>query len=200
MRAMIIGVLLCVTGSAHAAALGGKPTGDRARVERCSRLFGDLRAHQDNARARARRLDWVDEEQSGVTIAHAAEEWEEPINLELGGLKLVGTRGRAALFQITTALAASTGCPAGIYPVSVDARLTARTHVLAVLRRGVLVDHRGRLGFIKAPRAGEPRWLLAWRMRASLPPPPAGAGVSMENIYNSPVDNSSGAVYRHVFR
>jgi hypothetical protein len=186
MRAQVIIGSLLVTGSAYAAALtsSGAPAGDRARVGQCAALFGDLRARQENARARSKRLDWVDEEQSGVTIAHAAEEWEDPITLELGGLRLVGTRGRAAMFQVTAALAASTGCPAGVHQVHVDARLAAWTRVLAVLQRGVLVDHRGRLGFIRAPHAGEPRWLLAWRMRASLPPPPPG-GVTLDNIYSS---------------
>jgi hypothetical protein len=146
-------------------------------ARQCAALFGDAVARRTNAASRARNLDWVDEEPTGVTIAHAAEGWDEPAAIQLRGIRLVRTRAAGiAEVQLSPEAARAAGCVAGTYVVGMDSSLGLQARVLAVMRHGVLVERRGRLAFITAPGMEHPRWLLAWRMRATLQPPAPGSG------------------------
>jgi len=151
------------------------------RAEACPALFGDQQVRSDNSARRARTLDWVDEEEDGVTVAHTNGRWKEPIRLRVRGVQLVSVRSNRAVVQISPTLAAAAGCQPGDYQVRVDDALTANTRVLAVLSHSVLVEHRGRLGFIAPRGTDSPRWLLAWRMNGEVRPTPAHL------LYRSPI-------------
>jgi hypothetical protein len=142
---------------------------DAFRAQRCAALFGDHELRARYSSQRARRLDWVHEDENGVTVAHMEESWEEPVRLKLRGVRFVGVRGSTALFQVDPKMAGAVGCQGGIYALGIDHALGRHVRVLAVLRRGVLVEHHGQLGFIAAQGVRDPRWLVAWRLRAEVP-------------------------------
>jgi hypothetical protein len=163
-------LILGVCGPARArppvSATGIEALGARS----CKALFGDRQLRAKHAKQRAKQLDWVREDEDGVTVAHMEEGWgEEPVRLTVRGTRLAGVRGSTALFQLSAARAAAVGCPAGTYALGVDHALGRHVQILAVLSRGVLVEHRGQLGFISAPGVRDPRWLVAWRLRAEVP-------------------------------
>lgn len=153
----------------HSPAVAARP---KARA--CSPLFGDARARTRNQRLRQSALDWVQEEDSGVTIAHTRESWGEPVAMLLRGVRLVRIVGqrdqRRAEVALAPGLAREVGCAAGRYTIGVDALVGKGTRVLEVLDSGLLVERRGVLGHVARPGAVRPRWLLAWRVRAELPP------------------------------
>jgi hypothetical protein len=167
-------VCTALPGVARAETLVGAVAATAARPgeQQCAALFGDVAARRANAALRARNLDWIDEEQSGVTIAHAAEGWEEPTRIEVKGLRLLRTRPDAGIaeVQLSSSAARTAGCAAVTYLVGVDAALGFQARVLAILRHGVLVERRGQLVFLSSRGVPPPRWLLAWRMRATLRP------------------------------
>lgn len=146
-----------------------KGSDDALQAQRCAALFGDRELRARHASQRAKRLDWVHEDENGVTIAHLEERWEDPVRLRVRGARFVGVRGSRALFQVSSSMAGAVGCPAGTYALGIDHALGRHVQVLAVLHRGVLVEHHGQLGFIAAPGVRDPRWLVAWRMRAEIP-------------------------------
>jgi hypothetical protein len=130
----------------------------------CRALFGDARTRARNAAHRTETIEFIEEDASGVTLAHASDRWEEPWSLQLTGLELVAIEGESALFEVKPGLASSVGCSAGTYRVTVDDALSRDTHVLAVLRQAVLVELRGTLRYILLPGAEYPLWLVAWRL------------------------------------
>lgn len=146
---------------------------DAFRAQRCAALFGDHELRARHASQRAKRLDWVHEDENGVTVAHMEEQWEEPVRLNLRGARFVGVhvrnQGSTALFRVSSGMAGAVGCPAGTYALGIDHALGRHVRILAVLRRGVLVEHHGQLGFITAPGVRDPRWLVAWRLRVEVP-------------------------------
>jgi hypothetical protein len=131
----------------------------------CTGLFGDARSRAWNAGRRAALLDFIDEDESGVTVAHANGWWEEPRRLRLDGMRLRSIERGAAVVELSGALARTCKCRPGRYRLKTDDLLAARTRILGVLGSGILVEHRGRLGFIGGR---SPRWLMAWRMRGEV--------------------------------
>jgi len=167
--------LLALPASAIASGLAPAPSRSPARTRsaiHCAALFGDARAQAGNASARAHRLDWVDEEASGITLAHSHPGWGDPVRLQLRGLELrriEPSAGQAsAIFDLSPAVARTVGCPAGEYALALDHELMPSMRILAILQRGVLVEHRGGLGFVALPGTELPRWFVAWRMRATV--------------------------------
>jgi hypothetical protein len=167
--------LLALPGLATAAppVFGGQRVPQlAAQADACPALFGDQQVRSHNSARRAHTLDWVDEDEDGVTVAHTNGRWKEPVRLRVRGVQLVSLRSKRAVVQISPTLAAAAGCQPGNYEVQVDDALTANTRVLAVLNSSVLVEHRGRLGFIAIRGTDSPRWLLAWRMNGEVRPSP----------------------------
>ena len=166
---VVLGLGLLVAGPALAAP---PAAADRSPASQCPALFGGEQNHQRNAARRQRLVDWIEEDEDGVTIVHTSHAWrKDPYPLHLRGLRLVRVAGGQATFELDAAAAAHTGCRAGVYRLGVDSSLSRRTRVLAVLSSVVLVEHHGRLAFIAPAGADVPgRWLLAWRMDGELPP------------------------------
>jgi len=126
----------------------------------CRPLFGPP------AQSRPTKLYWIHEEPGGVTIAHSSDSWDEPVALVVRGLTVLGSRptsrGLRAQVSVSEQLARAVGCRAGAYELGVGDSLTSRGRVLAVLSHAVLLEQGGRLAFMVASGALEPRWLLAW--------------------------------------
>jgi len=139
------------------------PTG-RAR---CPKLFGGPKSRKRAEARRARLLHMVLEEPSGITIAHSHLRWTgDPHQLEIEGVELVSiddeTSPRTAVLRVSGQAAGRVSCDPGPYRVSRDDAIGRRTRILAVFGDGVLVEHGGRLGYLLAPDADPPRWLVAW--------------------------------------
>lgn len=134
--------------------------------ERCPRLFGGPRSRKRAEARRERLLHMVLEEPSGITVAHSRLRWNgDPHQLEIEGVELVSTDDespRTAVLRVSGGAAGRVGCDPGPYRVSQDDAIGRRTRVLAVFREVVLVEHGGRLGYLLAPDADPPRWLVAW--------------------------------------
>ena len=162
-------VLLAARPVSAAPPVEGDSRATPGAPQHCPVLFGDGETLAYNATFRARRIDWIDEDDGGVTIVHTSQRWgAEPYRLRIRGLKLVRVRDGAAVFEMSPAVAARTGCVAGSYRVAADSVLSRRTRILAVLSHVVLVEHRGRLAYIAPTSVSAPRWLMAWRMEGEL--------------------------------
>jgi hypothetical protein len=129
--------------------------------------FGSAESRKENAASRQRVLDFVDEDEGGVTVAHASLTWEEPRLLRLSGIELLRIKPASA----TIAVSKIKGC-AGSHALRVDDALPGGIRVLALLPRwsGVLLERRGELLYLRTRGARLPRWLMAWRVDGSLPP------------------------------
>lgn len=162
----------------RAAAEPGGPASSRA----CPALFGDGTVRRENRDHRRRDLHWVHQEPDGITVAHSSDDWRAPVELAIKGLALVetaaevkaGRKGRHAVLEVSPRIASVVGCPAGRYRLTLDDGITPASRVLAVLHGLLLLEHDGRLAFLAAPGVSRPRWLMAWRVRASLRPPRSG--------------------------
>jgi hypothetical protein len=151
--------------------LAGAPAlGQPRAAADCPALFGNARTRAIGAARRAKNIEFIDEDASGVTLAHSSEDWDEPWSLQLVGLELVALKGEVALFEATPSLAKSVGCSAGRYRVTVDDALSRDARVLAVLRESVLVEMRGALRYVLLRGAEHPEWLVAYRLPGTLGP------------------------------
>jgi hypothetical protein len=164
---VVMCALLVPAGALAAPPING---GSRAPAEpmsasACTGLFGDERVRAWNASRRGALLDFIDEDESGVTVAHGSSRWEEPGRLRLEGMRLRAVQRGAAVVELSSELARSSKCLPGRYRLKTDDLLAARTRILGVLANGILVEHRGRLGFIGGRT---PRWLMAWRMQGEV--------------------------------
>lgn len=160
-----------------AASLASPPPGDSSRTApvaiataaTCPALFGSAAIQHRNTTWRARHLDWIEEEDSGVTVAHVHALWSDPVAIAPAGLTVVAIRRlrgkNAAIIQLSRELRRSLHCAAGPYLVKADVMLGLRLRILHVLQTGVLVEAGGRLAFIAARGALAPRWLMGWSMR-----------------------------------
>lgn len=145
------------------------------QADQCPAVFGDRQVRAHNGTARRGQLDWIEEDESGVTIVHANERWDDPFRLSIRGVRLVRVDSRAAVFELSAQVATQVRCRAGLYALGVDDGVSRRTRILALLKHGVLVEHRGRLAFIAPSTVASPRWLVAWRMPGEIQ---AGSGGS----------------------
>jgi len=172
---------LLLSGAALAAPPAG---GGSLATQSCPGLFGDQALQQRNAARRQHNIDWVEEDESGVTIAHTRTGWgDEPFRLSIRGLRLLGVQGGSAVFQVSGEAASAGHCRPGRYVVGVDSSLSRHTRVLAVLSRGLLVEHRGKLAYVAPPSAAAPVWLLAWRMEGEIASNGSSSPTSSPVIY-----------------
>lgn len=133
----------------------------------CSRLFGAADLVEANRVRRTRSLCWVDQDKRYTTVIHASDTWRPPIRLRLAGIRPVQNGQpagppRAAMIEVSTALAGRLGCRAGRYEVRVDDAVGRDTRVLAVLRGGLLVERAGVLRYLARGAKRLPRWYTAW--------------------------------------
>ena len=140
-----------------------------ARADSCPAVFGNSQVHSANASRRQGELDWVEEDETGVTIVHGNQRWDDPFRLSIQGVRLVRVSAGSAVFELTAQVADRVKCRPGQYMLQVDHRVSRRTRILALLQHGVLVEHRGRLAFISSASVASPRWLVAWRMPGEIP-------------------------------
>lgn len=177
----VVAAGLLLAGAAVAAPPAG---GGAGAPQTCPGLFGGQALQERNAARRQQAIDWIDEDESGVTIAHTRTGWgDEPFRLTIRGLRLLGVQGGTAVFQVSGEAASAGHCRPGRYVVGVDSSLSRHTRVLAVLSHVVLVEHRGKLAFVAPASAPIPGWLLAWRMQGEMPSDGNASPTSSPVIY-----------------
>jgi len=168
--ALTAALLLAAPAGASPARVGA---GAKARpASACAALFGADATRASNARARAR-IDWIDQDEDGVTIAHTHGSWDEPAALTIRGVHLQAVEGASAEVSLDPSTAAALGCLAGRYSLRADDSIGRWSRILAVLQQGVLVEHRGRLRYIRAPRSASPRFVMGWHLPGELRPDPS---------------------------
>jgi hypothetical protein len=172
----IVPLVLMTVVATPALAAGPRPAAS------CPALFGTAEERVEAAHGK-QRLYWVHEELEGITVAHSSDRWSEPVELELQGLQLLAGGGERASVRVSTALGWSLGCAAGDYAVARHDRIGVGTRVLAVLQSGVLLERTGRLAFLRAPAAGDPRWLMAWSAPGTVKLPEGGGGEQPVGLY-----------------
>jgi hypothetical protein len=174
----IVPLVLMTVVSAPALAASLRP------AAACPALFGTARERSQAARGK-QRLYWVHEETEGITVAHSSDQWTEPVELELQGVRLLGGGREQASVRISPALGKSLGCAAGDYGVARHDRIGAGARVLAVLQSGVLLERSGALVFLRAPTTREARWLMAWSAPGTVKLPEGGGGEPPVGLYET---------------
>jgi len=171
-------------GVAFAQACSALSPDDALRtVEECPLVFGATEHREANRSRRKEALHAVWRSGKDVNVTHTAR-WKAPVSLGLRSLELVGTEpegadGPVACVRVSKRLATSR-CPAGVYPVSVDTSLGAATALLAVVDGVALVEHAGRLATLSTDTAPTYIWRVSWRSswRVARPTQPSRAGGS----------------------
>ncbi len=162
LAAALVGLSAASTSAMPLAAQGGEPRLQAASA--CKALFGASASRTRNARHRAALLDWIAEDEAGVTVAHTHPRWEEPTKLRVQGVRLVGVQGTSAVFELDANQAAALGCKPGRFHLRADDNIGGRSRIIAVLSRGVLVEWGGALRFIATPGQRSPRFVMGWRL------------------------------------
>jgi hypothetical protein len=158
----LTGLIAAPTSAMPLATQGGAPRLQAASA--CKALFGASASRARNARHRAARLDWIEEDEAGVTVAHTHPGWEEPTQLRVQGVRLVGVQGQSAVFELNAVQGALLGCKPGRFHLRADDSIGRRSRIIAVLASGVLVEWGGALRFISAPGQRSPRFVMGWRL------------------------------------
>jgi hypothetical protein len=133
--------------------------------------FGSVESRKANAARRQRVLDFVDEDDGGITVAHTSNTWGEPRALRVPGIRLleVGPAGATVSVSVSPE---TKGCRSGHRQLRVDDALPGQLRVLALLPRWrvMLLERRGKLHFVSVSGGRLPRWLMAWRVDGTLAP------------------------------
>jgi hypothetical protein len=138
---------------------------DPLPARECAEVFGDQRAVRTNRRAREARLNFVIDLDTHVVVDHSYV-WSEPKETEIRNLALVetSTDGSTALVFFA---AGEEGieCADGFYRIAVDDSLGPDGQILAVLRRGLLIELDGRLIHLSFDGDASPEFRVAWSSR-----------------------------------
>ena len=150
----------------------------------CTSLFGDEDSRLRNKKNRRRNLYWIDDADSDEDpniVVHSNVEWKAPKPMRVEGLAVVGVSDEGSKETVVVKLAPSmarrVGCASGRYLLTVDDDLGSAP-ILAVLEEGVLVTHRGELGFVPMRDREMPQWLMAWGSRWRIIPPRTRSSVT----------------------
>ncbi|MCB9535359.1 MAG: hypothetical protein H6704_03775 [Myxococcales bacterium] len=130
--------------------------------DRCRLVFGSKRTRRTNRHQRKANLSWVERTGNVVDVTHSTR-WRQPFYLEFRGLELVETEMEDGERVGFVHLEDAQNCPSGLYPVHTDDNLGEDARVLAVLPDTLLVEFRGRLGYLLTADAATPQWRMVWR-------------------------------------
>ncbi len=128
----------------------------------CRLVFGSKRTHRTNREQRKANLSWVERTGNVIDVTHSTR-WRQPFYLEFRGLELVETEMEDGERVGFVHLEDAQNCPSGLYPVRIDDNLGEDARVLAVLPDTLLVEFRGRLGYLLTADAATPQWRMVWR-------------------------------------
>lgn len=164
---LLVGATLLVgSGDALAQPCAGLAPEPPQAPGACPQLFGDVERHEANKARRQDALHSVWRSGKDVNVTYNAR-WSAPLSLGLRKLELLAALpeapdGPVACVRLRKPLAEGQ-CPAGVYPVPLDASLGSNTALLAVVEGVALVEHGGRLATLSAADAPAYTWRMSWR-------------------------------------
>lgn len=146
---------------------GETGTTDEMTKERCSLLFGNDADMMDNKNTRKNSLISFSGKKNQYTIIHQTRKWRAPILLHIPGLKLrqivySGDQSYAQI-KISGKIAEKYGCPAGIYKIKLDGKLLPKLKVLAITDNLMLLQYKGRLGYLPLNSELNPTFRMVWQ-------------------------------------
>jgi hypothetical protein len=190
LTAAIVGLIAAPVSTTPLVAQGGAPRLQAASA--CKALFGARASRAHNAKHRAAHLDWIEEDETGVTVAHTHPGWEAPTQLRVRGVRLVVVQGRSAVFELASTQAAALGCKPGRFNLRADDSIGGLSRIIAVRARGVLVEGGGALRFISAPGQRSPRFVLGWRLPGEVQGAAASPSPRVYNLRSSRIIGMEG--------
>jgi hypothetical protein len=129
----------------------------------CAEVFGDEADVGANRRARESRLNFVIDSGAQVVVDHSFA-WSEPTETEIRSLSLVETSTATALVYFT-ASEEEIDCPDAFYRISPDDSLGPEGRIVAVLRRGLLIELGEDLYHLPSDGEASPDFRLTWSSR-----------------------------------